>query len=128
MLTKFITRMLKGEQPTIFGDGKQSRDFTFVDDVVGANLLACKAERRGVAGRVFNVATGQRIDLVQTFQILKKLLGYSGEAKYADDRAGDVKHSLADISRAEQLLGYKPTVGFEEGLRRTIEWYRSNNC
>jgi nucleoside-diphosphate-sugar epimerase len=128
VLAKFITRMLKGEQPTIFGDGKQSRDFTFVDDVVGANLLACKAERKEVVGRVFNVATGQRIDLVQTFQVLKKLLGYSGEAKYADDRAGDVKHSLADISRAEQLLGYKPKVGFEEGLRRTIEWYRSNNC
>ena len=125
VLAKFITQMLKGDQPTIFGDGKQSRDFTFVDNVVDANLLACKAEAREVAGRVFNVATARRTDLYQTFQILKTLTGYTGDVKYADERAGDVKHSLADISRAEQHLGYKPKVDFEEGLRRTIEWYRS---
>jgi UDP-glucose 4-epimerase len=125
VLAKFITQMLKGDQPTIFGDGKQSRDFTFVDNVVDANLLACKAEAKEVAGRVFNVATARRTDLYQTFQILKKLTGYTGDVKYADERAGDVKHSLADISRAEQHLGYKPKVDFEEGLRRTIEWYRS---
>ena len=125
VLAKFITQMLKGDQPTIFGDGKQSRDFTFVDNVVEANLLACKADAKDVAGRVFNVATARRTDLYQTFQILKKLTGYTGDVKYADERAGDVKHSLADISRAEQHLGYKPKVDFEEGLRRTIEWYRS---
>jgi nucleoside-diphosphate-sugar epimerase len=125
VLAKFITQMLNGDQPTIFGDGKQSRDFTFVDNVVDANLLACKAEAREVAGRVFNVATARRTDLYQTFQILKTLTGYTGDVKYADERAGDVKHSLADISRAEQHLGYKPKVDFEEGLRRTIEWYRS---
>ena len=125
VLAKFITQMLKGDQPTIFGDGKQSRDFTFVDNVVDANLLACKAEAKEVAGRVFNVATARRTDLYQTFQILKTLTGYTGDVKYADERAGDVKHSLADISRAEQHLGYKPKVDFEEGLRRTIEWYRS---
>jgi nucleoside-diphosphate-sugar epimerase len=125
VLAKFITQMLKGDQPTIFGDGKQSRDFTFVENVVDANLLACKAEAKEVAGRVFNVATARRTDLYQTFQILKKLTGYTGDVKYADERAGDVKHSLADISRAEQHLGYKPKVDFEEGLRRTIEWYRS---
>ena len=125
VLAKFITQMLNGDQPTIFGDGKQSRDFTFVDNVVDANLLACKAEAKEVAGRVFNVATARRTDLYQTFQILKKLTGYTGDVKYADERAGDVKHSLADISRAEQHLGYKPKVDFEEGLRRTIEWYRS---
>jgi UDP-glucose 4-epimerase len=125
VLAKFITQMLEGESPTIFGDGKQSRDFTYVDNVVEANLLASKAERSQVAGRVFNVATARRTDLYQTFQILKKLTGYSGEVKYGPERAGDVKHSLADISRAEQCFGYKPKVEFEEGLSRTIAWYRN---
>jgi len=124
VLAKFITQMLKGEQPTIFGDGAQSRDFTYVDNAVEANLLACKAPASEVAGRVFNVATARRVDLNETFQILKKLTGYKGEVKYAPERAGDVKHSLADLSRAEKHLGYKPKVDFEEGLRRTIEWYR----
>jgi UDP-glucose 4-epimerase len=126
VLAKFITQMLRGESPTIFGDGKQSRDFTFVQNVVEANLLACKSEHREIAGKVINVATGRRTDLYQTFQILKKLTGYSGEVKYAPERAGDVKHSLADISRAEQYLGYKPSVDFEEGLSRTVEWYRAS--
>jgi UDP-glucose 4-epimerase len=125
VLAKFITQMLNREQPTIFGDGSQSRDFTYVDNVVQANLLACTAEAKDVMGRVFNVATGRRIDLNQTFQILKKLLGYSGEVKYSPGRAGDVKHSLADISAAERYLGYQPTVDFEEGLSRTIAWYRA---
>jgi UDP-glucose 4-epimerase len=124
VLAKFITQMLGGEQPTIFGDGKQSRDFTFVENVVEANLLACKKEGREIAGKVFNVATGRRTDLYQTFQILKNLIGYSGEVKYGPERAGDIKHSLADISRAEQYLGYKPKVDLEEGLSRTVEWYR----
>jgi UDP-glucose 4-epimerase len=126
VLAKFITQMLAGEAPTIFGDGKQSRDFTYVDNVVDANLLACAAPAGEAAGRVFNVATAERTDLYQTFQILKSLTGYSGELKYGEERAGDVKHSLADISLAEKHLGYKPKVGFEEGLGRTIEWYR--NC
>jgi UDP-N-acetylglucosamine/UDP-N-acetyl-alpha-D-glucosaminouronate 4-epimerase len=125
VLAKFITQMLKGEQATILGDGKQSRDFTYVDNVVDANLLACQAQAKEAAGQVFNVATGRRTDLYQTFQILKKLIGYPGDVKYGPERAGDVKHSLADISRAEQYLGYKPKVDFEEGLGRTIEWYRS---
>jgi UDP-glucose 4-epimerase len=125
VLAKFITQMLNGEQPTILGDGKQSRDFTYVDNAVDANLLACKASAGEVAGRVFNVATGRRIDLNETFRVLKQLIEYMGEAKYGPERAGDVKHSLADMSRAEQHLGYKPRVDFEEGLRRTIEWYRS---
>jgi nucleoside-diphosphate-sugar epimerase len=128
VLAKFITQMLAGEQPTIFGDGKQSRDFTYVDNVIEANLLACQAEAKGVAGRVFNVATGARTDLCQTFQILKKLIGYSGEVKYGPERAGDVTHSLADISRAEQHLGYKPKVDFDEGLSRTIAWYRNREA
>ncbi len=108
----------------IFGDGKQSRDFTYAENVVNANLLACQAPAGEVAGRVFNVATGTRIDLNETFRVLKKLTGYSGEVKYEAERAGDVKHSLADLSLAQKHLGYKPTVGFEEGLQRTIEWYR----
>src|SRR5436305_637019 len=125
VLAKFITQMLKGEQPTIFGDGTQSRDFTYVDNAVEANLLACRAPVGEVAGRVFNVATGQRADLNETFRVLKKLTGYTGEVKYAPERAGDVKHSLADTSRAENYLGYKPKIDFEEGLQRTMEWYRS---
>jgi len=125
VLAKFITQMLDGEAPTIFGDGRQSRDFTYVDNVVEANLLASAAESREVAGRVFNVATAQRVDLFRTFEILKKLTGYSGEVKYGPERAGDVKHSLADISLAEKHLGYKPMVDFEEGLARTIAWYRN---
>ncbi len=125
VLAKFITQMLKGEQPVIFGDGKQSRDFTFVENVVNANLLACQAPAAEVAGRVFNVATGTRIDLNETFRVLKKVTGYSGDVKYETERAGDVKHSLADLSLAQKHLGYKPTVSFEEGLRRTIDWYRS---
>jgi UDP-glucose 4-epimerase len=125
VLAKFITQMLRGEQPTIFGDGTQSRDFTYVDNAVAANLLACRASAQEAAGRVFNVATAQRVDLNETIRVLKKLTGYSGEVKYAPERSGDVKHSLADLSQAEKHLGYKPSVDFEEGLRRTIEWYKT---
>jgi UDP-glucose 4-epimerase len=125
VLAQFITKMLKGEQPTIFGDGKQSRDFTYIDNVVEANLLACKAPATEVAGRVFNVATARGVDLNETFQVLKKLTGYTGEVKYGPERTGDVKHSVADISRTEKHLGYKPKVSFEEGLARTIEWYKA---
>jgi UDP-glucose 4-epimerase len=127
VLAKFITQMLDGEQPTIFGDGSQSRDFTYIDNAVHANLLAAKAPAAAVAGGVFNVATGTRADLNETFQILKKLTGYSDDVKYGPEREGDVKHSLADISSAEKHLGYKPQVSFEEGLRRTIEWYRAES-
>ena len=125
VLAKFITQMLRGEQPVILGDGQQSRDFTYIDNVVSANLLACKAPAEEVAGRVFNVATGSRVDLNETFRVLKKLTGYAGEAGYGPERTGDVKHSLADLSLARNHLGYEPIVNFEEGLRRTIEWYRS---
>jgi UDP-glucose 4-epimerase len=125
VLAKFITQMLKREPPVIFGDGKQSRDFTYVENVVNANLLACQAPASEVAGRVFNIATATRIDLNETVHVLKKLTGYSGEVRYETERAGDVKHSLADLSLAQRHLGYKPTVSFEEGLQRTIAWYRS---
>lgn len=125
VLAKFITQMLRGEQPTIFGDGEQSRDFTYIDNTVDGNLLACQAPAAEVAGQVFNVATGRRVTLNETYQLLRTLTSYSGEPRYASERGGDIKHSLADISRAEAKLGYKPTVNFEEGLRRTVEWYRS---
>jgi len=121
VLAKFITQMQQGATPTIFGDGEQSRDFTYVANAVQANLKACVAP--GVSGRVFNVATGTRFSLKQTFEMLRRIIGFQGQAKYAPERTGDVKHSLADISLAQKHLGYAPEVGFEEGLRRTVEWY-----
>lgn len=125
VIAKFITQMLAGRQPTIFGDGEQSRDFTYIDNAVEANLLACKAPAAQVAGKVFNVATGRRVSLNETFKLLQALTSYSGSVTYAGERGGDIKHSLADISLAERHLGYKPIVDFEEGLRRTVEWYRN---
>ena len=125
VLAKFITQMLRGEQPTAFGDGEQSRDFTYIDNVVAANLLACKAPAERAAGQVFNVATGRRITLNETFRLLQGLTSYSGSLKYGPERGGDIKHSLADISKAEAALNYEPVIDFEEGLRRTVEWYRS---
>jgi nucleoside-diphosphate-sugar epimerase len=124
VLAKFITQMLRGEQPTIFGDGEQSRDFTYIDNVVEANLRACTASADKAAGQVFNIATGQRVTLNETFKLLQGLTSYSGSAKYGSERGGDIKHSLADITKAASALGYKPLVDFEEGLRRTVEWYR----
>jgi UDP-glucose 4-epimerase len=125
VLAKFISCMLRGERPTIYGDGEQSRDFTFVDNVVKANLLAITAPAAQVVGRAFNVATGRRITLNETYAALQKLTGCSGPPEYGLERAGDVKHTLADISRIEMAIGYKPMVMFEEGLRRTVEWYRT---
>ena len=125
VLAKFITQMLKGEQPAIFGDGEQSRDFTYIDNAVEANLLACKAPAEQAAGKVFNVATGRRVTLNETFKLLQSLTSYSGSPSYGEERGGDIKHSLADISAAEKHLGYTPKVDFEDGLRRTVDWYRS---
>ena len=125
VLAKFITQMLAGRQPTIFGDGEQSRDFTYVDNAVEANLLACKAPAQQVAGKVFNVATGRRVTLNEAFKFLQALTSYSGSPIYEAERGGDIKHSLADIFSAEQHLGYKPKVNFEDGLRQTVAWYRS---
>jgi nucleoside-diphosphate-sugar epimerase len=125
VIAKFITQMLAGRQPTIFGDGEQSRDFTYIDNAVEANLLACKAPAQQVAGKVFNVATGRRVTLNETFKFLQTLTSYSGSPIYGAKRSGDIKHSLADISAAEEHLGYKPTVNFEDGLRQTVAWYRS---
>jgi nucleoside-diphosphate-sugar epimerase len=125
VLAKFITQMLGRKQPTIFGDGEQSRDFTYIDNTVEANLLACKAPAQQVAGKVFNVATGRRITLNETVKLLQTLTSYSGSPIHGEERGGDIKHSLADISAAEKHLGYKPKVDFEDGLRRTVDWYRN---
>jgi len=124
VLAKFITQMLRGEQPTIHGDGEQSRDFTYIDNAVDANLLACTAPAQKAAGQMFNVATGRRVTLNETFNLLQGLTSYKGQPKYGPERGGDIKHSLADISKAEAALGYKPKVDFEEGLLRTVDWYR----
>jgi UDP-glucose 4-epimerase len=125
VLAIFCRRMLAGEQPTIYGDGEQSRDFTYIDNVVHANLLAAAAPAAKVSGQVMNTATGTRITLNETFGILCELTGYAGEPAYAKGRAGDIRDSLADIRLAGELLGYTPVVDFKEGLRRTVEWYRS---
>ena len=124
VLAIFCRKMLAGEQPAIYGDGEQSRDFTYIDNVVHANLLAAAAPTEEVAGQVMNAATGARITLNDTFQILCGLTGYRGTPAYAPPRSGDIRDSLADIRRAKELLGYEPLVGFEEGLRRTVAWYR----
>jgi nucleoside-diphosphate-sugar epimerase len=124
VLAKFITLMLRGEQPAIYGDGEQSRDFTYIDNAVDANLLACTAPASKAAGQVFNVATGRRVTLNETFKQLQPLTSYTGHPRYEPERGGDIKHSLADISKAEAGLAYKPKIDFEEGLRRTVDWYR----
>ncbi|MDE3187739.1 MAG: SDR family oxidoreductase [Acidobacteriota bacterium] len=124
VLAIFCRKMLAGEQPTIYGDGEQSRDFTYIDNVVHANLLAAAAPAEKVSGQMVNAATGSRITLNETFRILRELTGYTGEPAYAPARAGDIRDSLADIRLAGELLGYRPIVDFREGLRRTVEWYR----
>lgn len=126
VLAKFITQMLNQETPTIFGDGEQSRDFAYIDNAVSANLLASTAPAQDVCGRVFNIATGSRYSLKQTYSILQRMTGFSAPAKFAPARVGDVKHSQADISQARVHLKYEPIVSFEEGLRRTVEWYKES--
>jgi UDP-glucose 4-epimerase len=124
VLAKFITTMLKGEQPTIFGDGEQSRDFTYIDNCVHANLRAAEAPADNCAGRVFNVACGKRVTLNETYSMLQSLIGFERPPLHTAERSGDIKHSLADTTAAKAALGYEPIVDFEEGLRRTISWYR----
>jgi UDP-glucose 4-epimerase len=121
VIPRFITLMLGGKRPTVFGDGYQSRDFTFVGDVVAGNLLA--ADAPGVSGRVFNVATGGQVNLLELLAALNRLLKTNVEPIFAPPRAGDVRESLADITLARQHLGYESRVRFEEGLRRSIDYY-----
>jgi nucleoside-diphosphate-sugar epimerase len=124
VMAKFTLQMMNGERPTIFGDGEQGRDFTYVENAVSANLLALAAPAEKVAGRTFNVACGERHTLNKTFQVLAELLDFKEQAIYGPERTGDIQNSLADISAAREAFGYEPRVGFEEGLRRTVEWYR----
>ena len=124
VLALFIPAVLQGRRPTIYGDGEQSRDFTYVKNVVEANLLACKAP--GVGGQVFNVACGDRITVNSMLQQINKITGKDISPVYAEARAGDIKHSQADIRLAKERIGYQAKVSFEEGLRNTIDWYRQN--
>ncbi len=121
VLSRFISALLEDKQPVIFGDGEQSRDFTYVENVVDATLRA--AEVPGASGMVFNVGTGGRFTLNQTLALLGKISGKNARAKYEASRTGDIRDSQADISAARRVLGYNPRVDFEEGLRRTWEWY-----
>jgi UDP-glucose 4-epimerase len=121
----FITALLGGKQPVVYGDGEQSRDFTYVSNVVDGNLLAADAPAEKVAGRVINVANGRSTSLLTLIQELNRLLGTNVKARHEAARVGDVRESLADITQARTCLGYEPRVGFEEGLRRSIEYYRT---
>jgi len=123
VLAKFCTAFLEETQPVIFGDGEQTRDFTYVDNAVSANLLACEAPN--VSGKVFNIGVGGRFSLNQTVELLRNISGTKLEVKYDPPRDGDIRDSQADITQARKLLGYDPQVEFEQGLRRTFEWYRT---
>lgn len=123
VIPKFVTALLDRKPPTIYGDGLQTRDFTYVDNVVEANLLA--AEARAAAGEVFNIACGGRYSLIDLLSKLKEIIGTTVEPVYAGPRAGDVRDSQASIRKAERDLGYRVVVGFSEGLRRTVEWHQS---
>ena len=125
VLARFISLMLAGQTPTIYGDGLTSRDFTYIDNVVSANLLAAKAPAGKVAGRVFNVATGQRTTLLEAFEEIKRITGYMGGVNHAPEREGDIKHSLADIQAAQQAFGYKVVADLAYGLEQTIEWAKT---
>ncbi len=125
VISRFISALASGERPVIYGDGEQSRDFTYVSNVVDANLRAAETSR-GV-GRVVNVATGRQTTLNELLAALKTVTGRSdAEAEYREPRVGDVRHSLADITRARELLGYEPRVDLEEGLQKTLDWWRQS--
>jgi len=125
VLARFCLAVLEGTQPVVFGDGEQSRDFTFVENVVRVNLQACEAPN--ASGLVFNIGTGGRFTLNHTLKLLEKFSGKSIRPKYDPPREGDIRDSQADISLARRILGYNPTVGFEEGLRCTWDWYKSTH-
>ena len=125
VIPKFVRQLLNNEAPQINGDGETSRDFTYVENVIQANLKACLA-RDEASGEVFNVAYGGRETLNNLFDKLSKLLNKSIKAVYANERAGDIKHSNADISKAKELLNYNPEYSMDRGLELTIEWYKEN--
>jgi nucleoside-diphosphate-sugar epimerase len=125
VIAAFAAALLDGRRPVIYGDGEQSRDFTFVHNAVQANLLAARCER-AVGGRVVNVACGLRVTVNELAKQMATMIGRPELGPvYAPERAGDVKHSLADLSRAREVLGYEPIVGFEAGLRETVKWYEA---
>ena len=126
VLARFISMMMRGETPMIFGDGQTSRDFTYIDNVVSANLLAAKAPST-VSGRVFNVATGERTTLLEAYTCIKRITGYEGGVNFQPERNGDVKHSLADVTLSRQMLGYEVIAGLSYGLQKTIDWYRKSS-
>lgn len=117
----FIKAISNGKSPIIHDDGKQSRDFTYIDNVVSANILACKAEK--ASGEYINVATGERTSVLDIFNKISKILGKDIKPKFGPRRAGDVKHTLADISKAKNLIKFKPLVEFDEGLEKTVKWF-----
>jgi UDP-N-acetylglucosamine/UDP-N-acetyl-alpha-D-glucosaminouronate 4-epimerase len=127
VMAKFAKMMLAGEQPTIHGDGEQSRDFTYIENVVQANLRAAAAPAEKVAGRMFNCACGTPYTLNQTYQLMAELTGYKNPPQYGPPREGDIKHSYADITAAREAFGYDPKIGFLEGLQRTVDWYRGQH-
>jgi len=122
VIPNFILAMLEGNSPTVHGDGEQTRDFTYIDNVVDANLLAMTAD--GVSGKAYNVACGERYSLNQLIQLIREVTGQDVEAEFTDTRPGDVPHSMADISLARNELGYEPAVTFEDGVRNTVEHFR----
>ena len=122
VISLFATSLLSGKKPVIYGDGQQSRDFTYVEDVVQGNLRALRA--RGLEGQQVNVATGHRVTLRELLETMAREIGVAAKAERRPSRPGDIRHSLADISAAHRLLGYRPKVDFETGLRRTLAWYR----
>ncbi|HMF64954.1 MAG TPA: SDR family oxidoreductase, partial [Edaphobacter sp.] len=124
VLARFISMMLTGQTPTVFGDGTTSRDFVYIDNVVSANLLAARAPAANVSGKVFNVATGRRTTLIEAYEEIKRITGYTGSINFAPEREGDIKHSLADISLAQQSFDYKVVADLAYGLEQTIAWSR----
>jgi UDP-glucose 4-epimerase len=127
VLARFIHQMLNGERPTIFGDGEQTRDFTYIENVIEANLLAIRAPADRVNGCVFNLATGRQASLNEIYSVLQRVTGYNQAPAYAEARQADIMHSLADISAAREALGFRPTVDLEQGLRKTVDWYRKHS-
>ena len=124
VIPRFITRVLAGKDPIIFGDGEQSRDFIFVEDVVEANLKAAQSD---VQGQVVNVACGQQFTLNQLVEVLGEIVGRQLEPQYQPARPAEVRHSVADVSRARELIGFESTTSLAEGLRRTVQWFQEQD-
>jgi UDP-glucose 4-epimerase len=126
VLAKFCTAFLEKTDPVVFGDGEQTRDFTYIENVVLANLLACEAP--AASGKVINVGTGARISLNQTLRLLREISGNDLQAKYEPAREGDIRDSQADVTLSRELLKYEPTVDFATGMRRTFDWYQESEA